>query len=548
MIKRLTISVLIALMSVMLLTSLSTNLYAFPDFNARVLHSSHRSIQHRLSYHNTIDSIYIDNSGDENLEWELELVAEGNWISINSTEGTVEPNGRNWVVVTQNGSDVNEDYVTADLNFTSNDPTRREYNMPVIGWKINYPRIDVSWPEAWGEWWGIDMNNFIDNLEWGNEYEFEITITNRWGGARLEVEDLPCNNGYFTFEPTEFSVNNNNTAQVTVTFTAEEVGYHTATITSVSNAWDPQELAFRIVCDVASIFRLECPMPNIYMDEDDAEFLVADLDTVFLSSSRGVNYQVVAANGMNPRIERDGSFYISPRLNFFGTSDVIISASFQDSTLTDTFSVFVNPLPDPPATFDLIAPSDSAVIHPTEFDSLFIWQASSDPDGEIVYYDLTITNVENQTSITFSDLRDTTYSTLMLSEVMDVEAGGFFNWYVTARDSSHEVQSWSVFTNRLAPLGVDDYVNIPVTAKFAEAYPNPFNSSLNVRVNLKLKSDLAIRIFDMRGRMVSEIFNDMCNDGISSFSWNALTVPSGSYIVSIHSSDRYEVIPVTLSK
>ena len=269
MTKKVNFPALTALLLIVLLTSLS-DLYAFPDFNARVLHSSYRSIQHWLTYNSIIDSIYIDNAGDADLEWELELVSEGDWISINRTAGTVEPNGRNWVVVTQRGNNVNDDFVTADLNFTSNDPTREEWNMPVIGWKINYPRIEVSWAEGWGEWWGIDMNNFIDNLEWGNDYEFQINITNRWGGAGLEVEDLPCNNGYFEFDPTEFNVDNNRTVQVTVTFSADEVGYHTATITSESNAWDPQELSFRIVGEVAPVFRIIHPIPDISMDVDEA--------------------------------------------------------------------------------------------------------------------------------------------------------------------------------------------------------------------------------------------------------------------------------------
>ena len=305
---------------------------------------------------------------------------------------------------------------------------------------------------------------------------------------------------------------------------------------------------FRIVGEVAPVFRIAHSMPDIDMDEDEEELLVADLDTVFLSSSREIDYQVLSAPGITSRIERNGSFYIRPRADFFGVSDVIVAANSQDSTIADTFSVYVSPLPDPPGSFDLIAPSDSAVIHPTESDSFFIWQASSDPDGDTLLYDLTITNVENHNSITFSDLIDTTFSTLWVSEVIDIEAGGLFTWYVTARDSSHERQSWSVFTNRLAPAGIDDLVTVPESIDFAEVYPNPFNAVLTIHVQLKHNSPLTIQVFDLKGRLISEVYNGNCRIGSHVYNWDAKSVASGKYMVKVESSEQQAVFPVVLSK
>ncbi|NQU06684.1 MAG: T9SS type A sorting domain-containing protein, partial [Calditrichaeota bacterium] len=336
--------------------------------------------------------------------------------------------------------------------------------------------------------------------------------------------------------------------QVTVTFSADEVGYHTATITSESNAWDPQEINFRIVGEVAPVFRIEHLIPDINMEEDEAEILIADLDTVFISSSREIVYQILSAPGMTPRIERNGSFYIRPRTNFFGVSDVVVAVNSQDSTLTDTFSVYVSPLPDPPDPFDLIAPIDSSVIHPTESDSLFIWQSSIDPDGDTLLYDLAITNVENHNSITFSDLSDTTFSTLWVSEVMDIEVGGLFAWYVTARDSSHERQSQSVFTNRLAPAGVNDLVTIPESINFAEVYPNPFNSTLIVDVNLKQTDEIIVQVFDLSGRSVGEIYRGISHQGKNMFHWTPENLSAGIYFIRLSLSGGKFDLPVLYLK
>ena len=535
---------------IFLLFASSSDIFARPDFNARILHSGYRSIQHRLNnYRAIIDSIYIDNSGDEDLEWELEIETEvDDWIAINVNSGTVRPNGRNWVVVSQWGSYVDDDFVLADLNFTSNDPTRDEYTIPVIGWKIDFPRIEVGWNNGWGEWWGIDMNRFIDDLSWGNIYEFPITIRNRWGGARLEVEDLECTDGYFELDPTEFNLDNNRNMQVTITFTAEEVGYHTTTITSVSNAWDPQELNFRIVGEVAAVFRLTCLLPDMDMDEDDEERIIADLDTIFISSSRSVEYRVAAAPGMVSRIERNGEFYLRPRSNWNGVSEVIVAASIPDSTIADTFQVFVAPLPDRPGSFDLILPSDSAVIHPTEFDTLFVWQASIDPDGDTLSYDLTITSENGENEVTFGDLYDTTLTTSVLGEVMDMEVGGLFTWHVVARDSSHERRSLSIFTNYLAPAGVEDRISAPASVNLVEIYPNPFNNLLLIKIYLNLLTPLHIQIYDLEGRLVSSVYDGVKQPGNHIFAWEPVSTASGRYLVSVETGEQMHVYPVIFSK
>ncbi len=546
------ITVLFYAMVTILISASLSNLFAFPDFSVRP-----KDIEHRVNWQVYQDTLRISNSGDEDLEWGFEVEAEvENWISASPNEGVVQPGQDNIVVVIIDGRDVEEDHVYAFLNFTSNDPTRREYTVPVVGHTVAYPRIEVTWPEAWeGDWNLVDMNMiFEDGIFWGEEYSFNLTIMNRWGGATLVVEDLPCNNGHFGIDPTEFELNHNGSRQITITLDGEEVGYHVATITSVSSAWDPRELNFRVSADVSHVFRIGTQIPDVEMNEDDEETLIADLDTVFISSFRGaVEYQFPAVLGLVPRIERNGEFFLRPRANWNGISDVILTAAVEDTNfadLADTFRVTVQPMPDAPAPFDLLLPADGETIHPTEYDSLFVWQASNDIDGDTdtVRYSLTITPEDDGDEVTWDELIDTTLTTMVLGEVLDLNAGGTFTWTVRASDGEFERDAWSTFSNYLAPAGVGEDELVTTSYELARIYPNPFNSSLNINIHLREADRMILSICDLEGRLVTVLHNGLTQRGEHCYIWNPAGISSGKYLIYVETGERKGIHPVVLSR
>jgi len=519
-----------------------TDSFAFPDF---AVHP--RNVEHRLQWVTLRDTFRIDNSGDEDLEWSLEIDAEvDDWISVNLNEGVVRPGQRQRFVLEQRGRGVDEDHVYAFMNFTSNDPTREEYTVPVVGHTVEYPRIEVGWQDGWGAWWGIDMNRVFDEILWGEEYSFRIYIRNRWGGAALFVDDLPCNNGYFELDPTEFNVAHDALQWITVTFTADQVGYHTAIITSESNAWDPRELNFRIVGEVAAVFRRDVELPNLNVDEDCNEFYIADLDSVFISSQRGVVYEVPVAPGLVPRIERNGEFFLRPRRNWNGISDVIITASIEDTTIADTFSVTVNPQPDPPGQFGLLLPENGATIHPTESDSLFIWQKSHDPDGDSVFYSFSIRT--GGFPVRWDDLADTSISTAILSDILSMEIGGEFTWTVKVSDGEYEVDAISEFTNILAPASINNSENTPQSHSLARVFPNPFNNSLNIQVNLEKREQLRLSVYDLKGRLIAVLNDGFARRGENTFIWVPMDAASGKYLIQVEMKGCRNIYPVVLSR
>jgi hypothetical protein len=362
---------------------------------------------------------------------------------------------------------------------------------------------------------------------------------------------MPCNNGYFSVDPTEYSVNDNGNRQLTFSLNADEVGYQVVTITSVSNVWDVRELEFRIAATVSPVFRMGVHIQDMIMVEDGGEQRVTDLDSVFITSYRGsVQYATPACVGLIPRIARNGEFFLSPRPNWNGISDVIITATVPDTNfaqLADTFRVTVTPRPDPPGHFDLLTPLDGATVHPTESDTLFVWQSSRDVDGDTVRYTLFVYPENADDTARYEDLLDTTFTTLVLPEIMDHNVDGRFFWTVIATDGGLEQPAWSSFGNYLSPaaVGVD---LMPIAHRLVEVYPNPFNGVLTVKVNVIKRGMLKVSILDISGRLVDVLSEQFIEKGVHAFPWQSLNAASGDYLIKVEADGTVSFHPVVLTR
>ena len=461
---------------------LAPALLARPDFDVhprdierRLDTREPREFQGRLIDFWSRDTLRIDNSqgngADALLEWHLEVIPqEQDWVRVYfipgeeeeveevlTLEGTVGVGRAQWLVCVQKGNEIPEEepHQFVNLFFTSNDPSREEYTVPIAGHIDVYPIIETGWRQgdnAWGEWWGITMNWFLGDMYWGEEYTFDLDINNPnnggRGGAELVVEEIVSDNGYWSMEPASFNVDPGRAQRVTFTFRAESVAANAANIFSISNAWDPRELGFRIVADVLPVFELDHPIPDRNIEEDSREFLVADLDTVFKSSNRGVDYNVTSP-GFDYRIERNGQFFMTPRRDWFGLSDVIVTASNGEETIADSFSVTVTPIADAPAAFNLIAPADGSEVQWNSADTMFVWQEAVDVDGDQVTYTLRLGAGDDL--LDSSGIAETRFPISIVNRLIDVSEGGDVSWTVEATDGEFTVAAFSPFTNHIPP-------------------------------------------------------------------------------------------------
>jgi len=82
---------------------------------------------------------------------------------------------------------------------------------------------------------------------------------------------------------------------------------------------------------------------------------------------------------------------------------------------------------------------------------------------------------------------------------------------------------------KISSLSVDTVT--PTEYNLIRPYPNPFNSSLSIPIEIKQRSIVNITIFDINGRFIEQVISQSMNMGQYQFSWDASRNSSGLYII-----------------
>lgn len=90
------------------------------------------------------------------------------------------------------------------------------------------------------------------------------------------------------------------------------------------------------------------------------------------------------------------------------------------------------------------------------------------------------------------------------------------------------------------PVGIiSSASNVPQNFALEQNYPNPFNPVTNINYSLPIESKVSIKIFDVTGKEIKEIVNDLQMAGNYSVQFNAADLSSGTYFYKITAeSDR----------
>ena len=78
---------------------------------------------------------------------------------------------------------------------------------------------------------------------------------------------------------------------------------------------------------------------------------------------------------------------------------------------------------------------------------------------------------------------------------------------------------------------------LPTEVSLSNAYPNPFNPSTMISYDVPADMNVSLAIYDMRGRLVNELVNDMREQGRYEMTWNADQHASGIYMIKIIDTD-----------
>ena len=73
--------------------------------------------------------------------------------------------------------------------------------------------------------------------------------------------------------------------------------------------------------------------------------------------------------------------------------------------------------------------------------------------------------------------------------------------------------------------------SMPVTFNLSEAYPNPFNPSTNLDIELNNTANVSVMVYNVMGQMVSVLHDGNMNAGMHSITWDASNLSSGMYII-----------------
>ena len=125
------------------------------------------------------------------------------------------------------------------------------------------------------------------------------------------------------------------------------------------------------------------------------------------------------------------------------------------------------------------------------------------------------------------------------------------NWFDGPNEYFEQIQSdaFLFLYNQLYSVEVPiDHEVIPKSFTLHQNYPNPFNPITTLRYDLPQETDVTLTIYDITGRMVQTLVNELQQSGVKKVIWNASDVSSGVYIYRIQAGNFTQTRKMILLK
>ena len=90
--------------------------------------------------------------------------------------------------------------------------------------------------------------------------------------------------------------------------------------------------------------------------------------------------------------------------------------------------------------------------------------------------------------------------------------------------------------------------DLPVSFELSQNYPNPFNPSTTVPFEIHAAGHYQISVFDLLGREIGVLLNEVLPAGGYRITWEAGNHPSGTYMIRMASVGRTVSRLVALTK
>ena len=108
----------------------------------------------------------------------------------------------------------------------------------------------------------------------------------------------------------------------------------------------------------------------------------------------------------------------------------------------------------------------------------------------------------------------------------------------TVESVNEKIQA--MLDNLPSDLAIDNNNNshIPYYFEITDVYPNPFNPVLNININIAWAGVTQVDILDITGTHIETLHSGFLHSGSYYLNWNAESIPSGLYLVSLKHDDQ----------
>ena len=89
---------------------------------------------------------------------------------------------------------------------------------------------------------------------------------------------------------------------------------------------------------------------------------------------------------------------------------------------------------------------------------------------------------------------------------------------------------------------------LPTEVSLNGTYPNPFNPSTNISFSLPAEMHVNLAVYDISGRLVAELMNEVKSASDHSVVWNAIDNSSGVYFVKLTAGNSVNTQKIMLIK
>ena len=114
---------------------------------------------------------------------------------------------------------------------------------------------------------------------------------------------------------------------------------------------------------------------------------------------------------------------------------------------------------------------------------------------------------------------------------------GTYNYFCIPHQSFGMTGTINASPNGIKPVGTA----VPAEYGLSQNFPNPFNPTTNIRFDLPENTHVKLVIYDVQGRVASELIDRQLNAGSYNYDWDASAFPSGVYFYLL-STDNFSAV------